>query len=1027
MAIAPAAAEALTIERLFSANCRTGPLPGQFENCGLTGNPNLTQAENEGFRTAGGYAPYGVTHFELGTVEGAGGVHFPIGYPEGSVENLRTDIPAGVATNPFAPDLARCTMREFENVKIETPTGPVYEEPKCASNTLIGTNIVHTVVPDAAAPTGFADVQLVGKVYNLEPENGWGATYGVALSLAPVGDPGLVSHSIILGNVEWATDYHDYFEIKNIAKGLISSRLVFYGAQEVENIETGVAAPGVGEITGVHLTGERKFIRNPTTCNPPGPATTTTLTATSYAGETVAKSYQGLVGANDCATLSPFAKAMSFSLIPQLTNSDAPNGITLEAEAKHPPKATEQDISDLKTASVTLPPGMTMNPSAAAGLEGCTPAQIGIGTRNPVTCPSRSRLGTVNLEVPTLPPGSLSGPIYLGQPEHGAITGPPYTVYFNAESARFGVKVRLKGLASPNLETGQLTTTFSENPEAPFNSVALHLNGGAFAPIANPLSCGTTTSRAEFLPFTGSPGAIFEPPFTTEHCAAPQFAAPPLSQSTSLQPGIGGGEGNFTFTVTRPEGQQYLAQMKTKLAPGVVAKIPSVTQCGEAQANAGTCSAASQIGNVQVKAGSGEPFPFNGTVYLTEHYEGAPYGLSIVVPTAAGPFNFGNVVTRAKIEVNPITAQVEVTVFKSFVPHGNGTTTTVSGLPTIVSGIPIRIREITVNVNRPNYILEPTNCSPLTSESTLGSTLGSQATVSSTLQVTGCSSLPFKPSFSASTSSHTSRANGASLSVKITQNPGPEANIRSVVTTLPVQLPSRLSTLNRACLLATFNANPASCPAASKVGSASVVTPTLPNKMTGTAYIVSRGAEFPDLELVLEGDGVKIILDGQTHITKGITTTTFASNPDVPINSFSLNLPMASNSLLAANGSFCRVPLYMPTTITGQNGKKFTQKTKISVSGCLPITQHRPRGLHAIVSVRIPQGGRVRFSGYDLGIITRFPRHAQTVTVSLPVTPSGKFQLRRHRVLNSQIRVGFIPRLRGGAAFTSYARVTFRR
>jgi hypothetical protein len=461
--------------------------------------------------------------------------------------------------------------------------------------------------------------------------------------------------------------------------------------------------------------------------------------------------------------------------------------------------------------------------------------------------------------------------------------------------------------------------------------------------------------------------------------------------------------------------------MSTTLPPGVTAKIPSVPRCPEAQANAGTCPETSLIGAVRVTAGSGVPYPFMGKVYLTERYEGAPYGLSIVVPTAAGPFNFGNTVTRAKIEVNPITARVTVAVVRSFVQGA-----TVGGLPTIVGGVPIRMRELTVSINRPNYILNPTNCSPFSTESTLTSTLGATRTISSPFQVQGCSSLGFKPSFSASTSSHTSRANGASLSVKITQSPGPEANIRSVVTTLPVQLPSRLSTLNRACLLATFNANPVACPAASKVGSASVVTPTLPDKMTGTAYIVSRGAEFPDLEIVLEGDGVKIILDGQTHIKNGITTTTFASNPDAPISSFSLNLPMASNSLLAANGSFCRVPLYMPTTITGQNGKVFTQKTKISVSGCLPITQHRVRGHHVTVSVRIPQGGRVRFSGFDLGIITRFPRHARTVTVNLPLTPSGRFKLRRDHKLNTQIRVGFIPFLRGGAPFVSYASVTFR-
>jgi hypothetical protein len=1000
------AAPSFGVKRFFAANCRV-----EFESCGKTKSPeNEHQAIEEGaFRQAGGYVPYGVTQFEMNTVEAAPGLEVPVG----DVQNVRVDVAPGVVTNPEA--VPRCSVSGFTSTEVEPG---IFLAPECRERSIIGKNEVVTVLPTEA---GLVDAPLSGNVYNLEQPNGLGSYYGVALQVGEVEVlpgvlVGLYVHTFIEGNVEWSTDYHDYFVIKNIAPGLISSRLTFFGNQE--HGELGAPAVPAG------------FVRNPTSCNGRGPATTTTLHVESSEHQSETRPYEGLVGAEECG-LVPFDPL--FTLGSETSASDAADGITTEATAPHPP-APGPDSSDLKNATVTLPPGMTMNPSAAAGLEGCEPGQMGAGVHNPiafeiaplfhVSCPSRSKIGTVTLEVPTLPPGSLTGSIYLGRPAGGrAIEGPPYTIYVATESSRFGVLVRLEGTIEPNPATGQLTTRFSNlpgapfnNPEAPFNHISLHFNGGPFAPIANPLACGTANAQAVFTPFANPATTVLSAsPFTTVGC--PGFAP---TQSTSAIPNTAGAESNFTFTLVRPQGQQYIQQMSTTLPPGVVAKIPSVTPCAEAQANAGTCSEASLIGAVRVTAGSGEPYPFMGKVYLTEHYEGAPYGLSVVVPTAAGPFNFGNTVTRAKIEINPTSARVTVAVVKSFV---QGATT--SGVPTIVGGIPIRMRELTVSINRPNYILNPTNCSEFQTETALTSTLGTTYTAKSPFKVEGCSSLPFKPSFSASTSSHTSRANGASLSVKITQNPGPEANIRSVVTTLPLQLPSRLSTLNRACLLATFNANPAACPAASKVGSASVVTPTLPNKMTGTAYIVSRGAEFPDLELVLEGDGVKIILDGQTHIKKGITTTTFASNPDVPISSFSLNLPMASNSLLAANGTFCRVPLYMPTTITGQNGKVFTQKTKISVSGCLPIT-HRVRGHHVTISARIPQGGRVRFSGFDLGIITRFPRHAKTVTVNLPLTPSGLFKLRRDHKLNSTVRVGFIPFLRGGAPFVTYANVTFR-
>jgi hypothetical protein len=982
---APAAQASFGVARFFAGNCIVNTCGSGPEN------PTLPESEAQAYRQAGGYVPYGITDITFNSVRvGSASI------PEGRVKKIRVDVGPGVVTNPFA--VPRCSTQDFTSEEAPVPGSGFFAESTCPERSIVGRQIATVVVEPVHGV--FVNVPLEGVVYNLEPGTGLASEFGVALNLTGIGLPGLYAHTLIEGSVEWASDYHDYFEINNISEALplLESRLIFFG-----NREGGEAEP---EHTS-------KFIRNPTSCNPPGPATTSTVSVESHEGQSASKAYEGLVGANNCGVL-PFAP--SFGLGGETALSDAPDGITAETKATHPESPAVPDASDLKNATVTLPPGMTMNPSAARGLEACTEAQFGIHTRRAVACPSGSKIGTATIEVPTLPPDSLSGPIYLGNPGGGTITHPPYTVYLDAESARFGVKVRLEGAVEPNPTTGQLTVRFNNNPEAPFTNVTMHFNGGEFAPIANPLGCGTGATRSEFTPWSLTAPVIAESPFTTVGCAS--FAP---TQSTSAIPNTAGAESNFTFTLVRPQGQQYVQQMSTTLPPGLVAKIPSVTQCSEAQANAGTCTEASLIGSVRVTAGSGEPYPFTGKVYLTEHYEGAPYGLSIVVPTAAGPFNFGNTVTRAKIEINPTTARVTVTVVKSFV---QGATT--SGLPTIVGGIPIRMRELTVSINRPNYILNPTNCSELQTETALTSTLEATYTAKSPFKVEGCSSLAFKPSFRASTSSHTSRANGASLSVNITQHPGGEANIGSVVTTLPLQLPSRLSTLNRACLLATFNANPVTCPAASKVGTASVVTPTLPNKMTGTAYIVSRGAEFPDLELVLEGDGVKIILDGQTHIKKGITTTTFASNPDVPISSFSLNLPMASNSLLAANGTFCRVPLYMPTTITGQNGKVFTQKTKISVSGCLPITQHRVRRHHVTVSVRIPQGGRVRFSGYDLGIITRFPRHARTVTVNLPLTPSGLFKLRRDHKLNSTVRVGFIPFLRGGAPFVSYANVTFR-
>jgi hypothetical protein len=336
------------------------------------------------------------------------------------------------------------------------------------------------------------------------------------------------------------------------------------------------------------------------------------------------------------------------------------------------------------------------------------------------------------------------------------------------------------------------------------------------------------------------------------------------------------------------------------------------------------------------------------------------------------------------------------------------------------------MRELTVTIDRPNYMLNPTNCGALTGASDVTSTLGATATVPSSFAAEGCSSLPFKPVFKASTNGKPTRAKGASLKVEIAQNPG-EANIASSVTTLPIQLPSRESTLQKACTEEQGAKNIFGCPASSRVGSVTAETPTLPGKMTGPAYIVSQGGRaFPNLDLVLEDQGVRVILVGNTNITKGITTTTFASNPDVPITSFTLNLPMQSNSLLGFNGSFCKVPLKMPTTLVGQNGKKLTQSTRIAVSNCFPILRHRVRRRFVFITVKTPQAGRVVVSGPKLARRVRRVRQAKRVTIKVPLTTAGRRDLRRHHRLKIRVRVHFAPRLRRGVQFTSFATVVFR-
>ncbi|HTA15322.1 MAG TPA: hypothetical protein VK781_10755 [Solirubrobacteraceae bacterium] len=973
---APVAAQgAFGVESFFAANCKVATC-----NKAPTPAEEKKKAEEEGYSQAAGHPPFGITDFKLNRVEAQPGLFVP----QENLKSLRIDVAPGVSTNPEA--VAKCTVADFTGTEVE-PVKHIFTEPKCAESgaetTVIGENKVTTVLEVAAGV--FADVPLSGKVYNLVQPDGLSSYFGVALQVGA----GLFVHTFIEGHVEWASDYHDLFEIKNIPPGLLESRLAFFG-----NI-------GVGG-----------FLSNPSNCAGTGPQTTTGWRGESYEGSTATSAYTTPIGTENCSGPPPFLApfAPTFSLTPATKQSDQPDGITTELTLPHDPNPASLDSSQLKTASVELPEGMTLNPSAAQGLEACTPAQARIHSTVPGTaCPTKSEIGSVTLDVPGLPAGSLEGKLYLGGPESGPITGPPYTMYIDAESSRYGISVRLKGDVVPNETTGRVTASFSENPEQPFSNLILHFKSGALAPIANPLTCGPATTNVSFSPFTGTPASVFPSvaPFTVDSNGAGGACPAPLpftlTQSTASVPTTGGANTNFTFNLARVDGQQYLSRVSATLPPGLVGKIPAVPLCPEPQASLGTCSPASQIGTATATVGSGPaPIQFTGPVYLTGPTGNAPYGMTTVINAAVGPFSLGNDVVRTGIEVDPITARV-----------------TVAGdVPTIFKGIPLRMKALSVAVNRQGFLVNPTNCGALATNTTLTSSFGTTQNLSTPFQATNCSGLAFKPKFTATSNAKTSRANGAALNVKVGYPTGAQANIKSVLVTVPKQLPSRLSTLNKACLEKVFNANPYSCPTSSRVGGATVVTPVLPNKLTGPAYFVSHGgAKFPDLDLVLSGNGVTVIMVGNTNIQKGVTTSNFAAVPDVPVTSFETNLPVGKNSAVTAVGSLCKQSLIMPTTITAQNGKVIKQNTAISVSGC-PVTvlSQRVSGHKALITVRVPAAGRVSGSGKNLKTVYKRPGKAGKVTLQVPLSGAGVNALDARSPLAVRVRIGFIPKAKGASS-----------
>ncbi len=976
---APLAQAEFGVKRWEAGTCKV-------TSCKDTG----TKADEEFFTQAAGHPDFGITDFEMNYK-----AILLDEQPEDHIKDVRVDLPPGLSVNPEATE--QCTEAELQ-------------ESKCPSESQVGED-------EAVGTVSALTVTEKFPVYNMVRKDGQPARFGVEVKSTALSLLGISAILYLEGGISWyheppaageessgvpTGDYHEFFRIQGIPTSpeLVESKLIFWGIPQEHT--------GVGK--------SKTFITLPSTCTE-RPITYLHVDSYENPGHFLAYANQTPVTATGCGSL---AFNPSISQKPETTESDLPDGTEVVLRV---PQSTDEpekvNSPDLQTAQVALPEGMTLNPSAANGLGGCTNAEIGLGTDGLIGCPAKSIIGSVVVEAPGIPNGSLAGNIYLGTPEsQEPSSGKEYRIFIAAEASQYGVGLRLEGKVSANPATGRLTTTVSGGPQVPFENFRLKFNSTATTPLANPLVCGAASTAAVLTPYTGGQAANAFGPFTVDFNgkggACPSPLPFSLAQSATSKPTTGGAPTSFTLGLARPDGQQYLSQLATTLPLGLLGKIPSVTLCGEPQASLGTCSATSAIGTATVTVGSGPaPLTLSGTAYLTGPYAGAPYGLSVAVPAEKiGPFNYGTIVTRATIAVNPYTAQITVA----------------SQLPTIVGGAPLRLKTLTVSVNRSGFMINPTNCGVFDTTTTLTSTFGTTQQIPTPFQATGCSSLPFKPKLTASSNAKTSRANGVALNVKVSYAAGTQANVRSVLLTIPKILPVRQSALNNACKEATFNASPSDCPSSTHVGEVTVVTPVLPGKLTGYALFVSHGgAAFPDLDLVLSGDGVSVILVGNTNISPtGVTTSDFASLPDVPISSFETRLPTGPNSALAAKGNVCKGSLAIPTVITAQNGAVIKQSTKLAVSGCpVTVVSDRVRGHEAIVTVRVPAAGRVSARGKDLKTVNKHPGKARDVTLDVPLSRAGLNALGAHHKLKLRIRIGFVPKAKGPSS-TAYVAVKFK-
>jgi hypothetical protein len=920
----------------------------------------LTGPSAQPYTQAGGHPYQFTTEFNLATAsalagESEGWGEFG-GWPVHDPQSLTADLPAGLIVNPQA--VPTCELARFF-------------ADECPISTIVGTlgfrdeghfsfDYGHLVPLYNLQPAGAYPGELgyeVGGVPFVITADLHGSDYAIVstgLNLAPTG----ITHSrITLWGVP-AEHAHDAVRGKacstiGAAAPVIELRIFNnpdqQAAQERVEQECALESPnnqGPFPAGGPAETPAVPFVTMPTACplipkpggepgeeeaapllfgarsipwGPSGEEATATTTDPGVDGCGELR-FEPTIEARPTTNLADSPSGLDFVLkVPQ--NTEGPEG-------KEDPNGLA--TANLKEAVVKLPPGLVVNPSSGAGLEGCSEAQVGILSaaekNQPAHCPDASRLGTVEVKTALLH-GPLQGSVYLATP-HQNPSGNLLAGYIVLEGE--GIIIKLAGQFQTNKETGQITASFLENPQTPFEEFKFQFFEGARGALRTPAVCGTYTTTATLTPFSApESGPPAEPAGEFETTAGPTGGACPNAASQephspvfhagteSPQAGI---YSPFSLKLVRQDGEQEIKGIETTLPKGLIGKLAGVSYCpdaalaaaasksGQAEQQSPSCPVASEVGSVDVAAGAG-PTPLNvpGKAYLAGPYKGAPLSLAIITPAVAGPFDLGTVVVRTALLVNPITAQI---------------TAKSDPIPTILEGIPLDVRSITLKMARPNFTLNPTNCEPLAITGTALSALGATTALNQRFQVGGCQALPFKPSLKISLKGSTKHAGHPALEATVTYpQGGPYANIASAQVSLPHSEFIDQGNLNKTCTRPVLLEG--KCPATSVYGKAKAWTPLLEAPLEGPVYLVGGfGYKLPALVAELDGQ-IRVLLVGKVDSDKekGIRNT-FEAVPDAPVSRFVLQMKGGKNySLLENSENICAKPQKAKATFTAQSGK----------------------------------------------------------------------------------------------------------
>lgn len=840
--------------------------------------------------------------------------------PGGGIRNVSGELPQGMVVNPNA--VPQCTEAQLESVL------------GCPGATQVGTVRVPVAI-SGSVPTGFFK-----PIYNMVPPPGVPAELGFEVL------EGTYAH--LLGRVRSDGDYGLAADVRNVpAKiGVVGSELTLWGSPTDESHDSvrGDCIQFGGTCPTERL--DTALLTLPSSCTTD--PLETFLRIENWIGESAETSYESAdlsgspVGIDGCNQLQ-FEPTIESR--PTTNLADSPSGLNFTLHQPQEMKVDGLSTASLKNTTVSLPAGMALNPSAGDGLGACSPAQLGEDGTEPANCPDASKVGSVEVTTPLLE-DPLQGAVYLAKPFENPF-GSLLAIYIAVEDPKTGVVAKLPGKVTADPVTGQLTTRVTESPELPIEDVTLHLFGGPRASLTTPATCGTYTTTSTLTPWSTPEGADAHPTDSFQTTVSPDGGSCPRNAGEAPnQPSFSAGTVSpqagayspFVLKITRGDGSQRIAGIDTVLPKGLTGKLAGVAYCPEsgiAQAmarnkpNEGalekvspSCPVSSEVGAVDVAAGSGiTPLHAQGRAYLAGPYKGAPLSLVTIVPAVAGPFDLGVVAVRVALRVDPETAQIHAVS---------------DPLPQILEGIPLDVRSIALEIGRPQFSLNPTNCDPSAVLGSVSSALGSTAALSSPFQVGGCSALPFKPKIAIKLKGGTKRGDHPALTAIATAKPG-EANIGRVSVTLPRAAFLDQAHIGTVCTRVQFNQGPvpgAACPARSIYGKASATTPLLDQPLSGPVFLRSSSHELPDLVVALHGQ-VDVIVAGRVDSVKGALRNTFEAVPDAPVTKFVLKMRGGKKGLIVNSKNLCAKTQRATVLMDGQNGKvnDFRPRIKSSCKG----------------------------------------------------------------------------------------------